>query len=92
MLELACRKLSLRVERTVVIGDTNGDMRMGKAAGAGLCIGLASQPPERGEPAELFPDADVLVESYSSLTLRRGSGAGLEHLGNSFGGEGEVQR
>lgn len=38
---LACQRLGVSPAEAAVIGDTNGDMRMAKAAGAAAAIGLA---------------------------------------------------
>lgn len=47
MLLLACERLGIPVQHTVVIGDTDGDMEMARSAGAGYRIGIG----ERGESA-----------------------------------------
>ncbi|NGZ76998.1 HAD family hydrolase [Saccharibacillus alkalitolerans] len=56
---LACERLGVRPRRTVVIGDTDGDMEMARAAGAGFKIGI-------GEPGALKL-ADLTVPSFESL-------------------------
>jgi phosphoglycolate phosphatase len=38
---LACERLGIQPGEAAVIGDTNGDMRMAKAAGAAVAIGIA---------------------------------------------------
>lgn len=38
---LACERLGIQPAEAAVIGDTNGDMRMAKAAGAAVAIGIA---------------------------------------------------
>ncbi|WP_235680256.1 HAD family hydrolase [Paenibacillus albicereus] len=65
MVELACRRLGVDPARVAVVGDTNGDMRMARAAGAGAAIGLA----EAAQAGEL-PDADVVLPSCAQLRLR----------------------
>jgi phosphoglycolate phosphatase len=73
MMELVCRKLSIDCRGAAVIGDTNGDMRMGKEAGAKLCIGLGqAESPE--EKSNYFPDADVIIGSYREIRLGGDSG------------------
>ncbi|GIP57582.1 HAD family hydrolase [Paenibacillus woosongensis] len=67
MLELACGKLSIDVQGAAVIGDTNGDMIMGQAAGARICIGLHSK---QAGAAELLPDADYIIGAYEELRLK----------------------
>lgn len=73
MMELACRKLSIDGQGAAVIGDTNGDMRMGRAAGARLCIGLG-QAGSEAAAASLFPDADIIIGAYEELRPEGGSG------------------
>jgi phosphoglycolate phosphatase len=69
MVELACGKLSLACSQVAVIGDTNGDMRMAKSAGAALAVGIAG--PDAAGINDL-PDADVVISSYSELALWEG--------------------
>ncbi|MFF2091597.1 HAD family hydrolase [Paenibacillus sp. NPDC058174] len=68
MAELACRELGLSCSQVVVIGDTNGDMRMAKAAGAVAAIGIAASTAESA--ADLLPDADWTITSYRELAIR----------------------
>ena len=42
MVELACRRLGVNVSAAAVIGDSGGDMRMARSAGAAAAIGIAS--------------------------------------------------
>ncbi|CAM4055405.1 HAD family hydrolase [Saccharibacillus endophyticus] len=56
---LACERLGVPPERTIVIGDTDGDMEMARAAGAALKIGI-------GEPGVLKL-ADLTVPSFEWL-------------------------
>ncbi|MBI3764427.1 MAG: HAD family hydrolase [Chloroflexi bacterium] len=59
-----CERLDVPPLRTVMIGDTVADMQMGRAAGSGLVIGVASGI----SPAEvLAPHADVILESVADL-------------------------
>lgn len=58
---LACERLGVRPERVVVIGDTDGDMEMARAAGAALKIGI-------GEAGTLKL-ADVTVPSFEVLLI-----------------------
>ncbi|MDQ0063927.1 HAD family hydrolase [Paenibacillus harenae] len=62
MAELACSRLGVQPARTAVIGDTNGDMLMGRAAGAALRIALAG-----GTAA--YPDASHIISGYEELRL-----------------------
>ncbi|WP_028612640.1 HAD family hydrolase [Paenibacillus harenae] len=67
MVDLACRKLSVPSSRAAVIGDSNGDMRMAKSAGAAAAIGITG-PQDTG--ADHLPDADAVISSYRELALR----------------------
>jgi phosphoglycolate phosphatase len=69
MAMLACERLGVQPAEAAVIGDTNGDMRMAKAAGAALAVGIAGAADisVRG----LLPDADSLVQSYAELSIGR---------------------
>ena len=64
MVELACRRLGVNVAAAAVIGDSGGDMRMARSAGAAAAIGIAS-----GETAGELPDADAIVASCGELEL-----------------------
>ncbi|CAM4035925.1 HAD family hydrolase [Paenibacillus alkaliterrae] len=66
MLLLACRELKLQPSRVAVIGDTNGDMVMGKSAGAAISVGL-SVSHEGDEGA--IPDADVVITTYGQMSI-----------------------
>jgi phosphoglycolate phosphatase len=65
MMEIACSRLSIACSQTAIIGDTNGDMRMGRAAGAAVTIGIAGTSNDC-----MLPDAEVVIPSFSSLRLR----------------------
>ncbi|GBF73536.1 putative haloacid dehalogenase [Paenibacillus sp. 598K] len=74
LLLLACRQLGVSPERVAVIGDTNGDMMMGRAAGAPVRIAL-EQGADSGEGS-----TDALGADGGSLGVSGGSlGAGGEH-------------
>jgi phosphoglycolate phosphatase-like HAD superfamily hydrolase len=59
-----CRSLDVAPNRAVVVGDTPADMQMGRAAGAGLVVGVLS-----GASAadELAPHADRVIASIAEL-------------------------
>ncbi|REE86522.1 phosphoglycolate phosphatase [Paenibacillus taihuensis] len=62
---LACSELDIQPTDAAIIGDTNGDMRMARFAGAAVAIGIA---PESGAAAaSKLPDADVIILSYEEL-------------------------
>ena len=58
-----CQALRTTPDRVAVIGDSPADMAMGRAAGAGLVIGVRTGI---GRDADL-PDADVIVDSVAAL-------------------------
>ncbi|MNM89569.1 Pyrophosphatase PpaX [compost metagenome] len=65
MVKLACMELGTLPEEAAVIGDSNADMQMGKAAGAAITIGYGE-----GEEARAYLlEADVLISSYLELVL-----------------------
>jgi len=54
----------LSSSKVMVIGDTTSDMKMARAAGAGLAVGVLSGV---SSPKDLIPYADVLIESVVEL-------------------------
>ncbi|WP_053372022.1 HAD family hydrolase [Paenibacillus sp. FJAT-27812] len=69
MFQLACRKLAIDCSEAAIIGDTNGDMRMGVAAGAAVTVGIADAA--MGSSAHLLlPDAKEVISHYSQLKIR----------------------
>ena len=59
-----CRELGVPASRTAVIGDSTADLRMGRAAGAGLVVGVLTGVGDRESLAGL---ADIVVESVADL-------------------------
>jgi phosphoglycolate phosphatase len=64
MAELACRELGLSPEVTIIIGDSNADMQLGKGAGLRLAVGISSM----GDEKHLI-DADVIISSFNELRI-----------------------
>lgn len=64
MLLAACATAGVAPERAIVVGDSLADMWMGRAAGAGLVIGVLSGA---GTAAVLAPHADMLLASVAEL-------------------------
>ncbi len=62
----ACKQLGVSVERTVMVGDSLTDMRMGKAAGVGLCVGVLTGPASQEDLAAL---PDVIIDSIAEIRL-----------------------
>ncbi|BCG58334.1 HAD family hydrolase [Paenibacillus sp. URB8-2] len=65
MAETACRELGALPEETVVIGDSNADMQMGRGAGLRLAIGISSA----AGTAEHLTDADIVVRDFTQLSV-----------------------
>jgi phosphoglycolate phosphatase len=59
-----CRELNVPPARAVVVGDAVADMEMGRAAGAGLVVGVLSG---LSPAALLVPHADVVIASVAEL-------------------------
>lgn len=64
MAEVACLELDVAPEGTIIIGDSNADMQMGKGAGLSLTIGISSG----GDGGHLL-DADIIISSYNELRI-----------------------
>lgn len=60
----ACRMLGVKPAEAAVIGDTLADIRMGRAAGAACCIGVASGVTT---PETLAAEADIVLESVAHM-------------------------
>ncbi len=60
----ACTHFGVPVERAVMVGDSLTDMRMGRAAGVGLCVGVLTGPASR-EELEIL--ADTILESIAEI-------------------------
>lgn len=65
MVELACRELQLQPHEVVVIGDSIGDLEMGRSAGCALTIFID----EEERFAEKPESADVMIRSFAELSL-----------------------
>jgi phosphoglycolate phosphatase len=59
-----CGRLGAAPGRTAVVGDSPADLLMGRAAGAGRCIGVLTGV---GDRASLGPLADVVLDSIADL-------------------------
>lgn len=64
MAELVCRELGLSPEETIIIGDSNADMQLGKGAGLRLAIGISAS----GDGEHLI-DADVIISGFNELRI-----------------------
>ena len=59
-----CEVVGVAPARTAVVGDAPADMRMARAAGAGLVVGVLTGV---GGRADLEPLADVVLDSVEAL-------------------------
>jgi phosphoglycolate phosphatase len=62
-----CAAVGVAPGRTAVVGDSPADLRMARAAGAGLVVGVLTGV---GERADLEPLADIIVDSVEGLLVR----------------------
>ncbi|WP_046213422.1 HAD family hydrolase [Paenibacillus wulumuqiensis] len=68
---LACQRLSVQPGHTILIGDSNADMQMGRQAELACCIGIA---PTAEAPTHL-PDADIIIHDYRELQIITADGS-----------------
>jgi phosphoglycolate phosphatase len=61
-----CERMQVEPAHTMVIGDTTSDMKMARAAGAGLAVGVLSGV---SAARDLVASADVLLESIDTLLI-----------------------
>jgi len=64
MVSTICERLKIDTSKVMVIGDTASDLKMARAAGAGLAVGALSGV---SSTKDLIPYADVLIESIDEL-------------------------
>jgi phosphoglycolate phosphatase-like HAD superfamily hydrolase len=64
MVWTVCRTLGVETGRAAVVGDAPADLAMGRAAGAGLVVGVLSGV---GRRADLEPYADLILGSVAEL-------------------------
>ncbi|WP_456277504.1 HAD family hydrolase [Bacillus sp. AK128] len=62
MVYAACEQLSVKPERTITIGDSNGDMLLGKNGNSIGCIGIVSS---LDQPVEHLLNADEVIRDYT---------------------------
>lgn len=68
MAELACYELGLNPEETVIIGDSNADMQLGKGAGLLRTIGISAS----GKDSSHLFDADIIISDFNALRITNG--------------------
>lgn len=59
-----CKRINIEPSKIMVIGDTASDMKMGRAAGVGLCVGVLSGV---SSAKDLIPHADLIFDSIDEL-------------------------
>ncbi|MCK6074986.1 HAD-IA family hydrolase [Paenibacillus silvae] len=62
---LACRELSVEAHEAMVIGDSNGDMQMGRHAGAAFTLGYCPQL----DQSSYLHEADAVIHHYDELGI-----------------------
>ena len=62
---LACDKLGVKPENTLMVGDSQGDIAMAKNAKASGVIGICGKNPQANHLAE----ADVIISDLADLKL-----------------------
>jgi phosphoglycolate phosphatase len=61
-----CEALGVEPARTAVVGDSTADLLMGRAAGAGIVVGVLSGV---GRVEDLAPHADAVIASVAELQV-----------------------
>jgi HAD superfamily hydrolase (TIGR01549 family) len=59
-----CQRMNIDPSKVMVIGDTTADLKMARAAGAGLVVGVLSGV---SSAKDLIPFADILIETVDEL-------------------------
>lgn len=67
MVEKACLELRLQPERTLMIGDSNGDMMLGKNSGMIASIGIVSDP---SLSTDHLKNADQTIRSFDEIQIK----------------------
>ncbi|WFR64913.1 HAD family hydrolase [Paenibacillus amylolyticus] len=62
---LACRELHIDPAEAVVIGDSNGDMQMGRNAGVGFTLGYCQQ----SDQGTHLVDAHAIIRHYNEISV-----------------------
>lgn len=65
MAEKACYELGITPEETVIIGDSNVDMQLGKGAGLRLAIGISANADNQLH----LIDADIIISDFNALRI-----------------------
>ncbi|TFJ92014.1 HAD family hydrolase [Lentibacillus salicampi] len=68
MVYKACMELGIHPERALIIGDSNGDMILGKKGNTVASIGIVA---ESNQTADHLIDADHIIRTYDSITIAK---------------------
>ena len=66
MLQYGCKTLEVDISKSIVVGDDDRDLLMGRNAGALACIGVLSGKAEEKD----FKHADVIVDSVADIRIK----------------------
>ncbi|HXD08693.1 MAG TPA: HAD family hydrolase [Anaerolineales bacterium] len=66
MMLTICARMKVDPSKVMVVGDTTADLKMARAAGAGLVVGVLSGV---SSAKDLIPFADVLIDSIDELHI-----------------------
>ncbi len=84
MVHAICQRMNIEPSKVMVVGDTIADLKMARAAEAGLAVGVLSGV---SNARDLAPFADVLLESVEELlTYSPMHEASKEETGNTLSG------
>lgn len=75
MIQRACTLLGVEPAETAIIGDSNGDMLMGKQAGAAVRIGIVAGGTPQEKQRILLPDAMHVITDFGELRIQSSGGA-----------------
>ncbi|GIN72520.1 haloacid dehalogenase [Bacillus sp. J14TS2] len=68
MAELACHQLGIRLDQTIVVGDSDGDMILGKKVNAVASVGIVTEP---SIGADHLINADHIIRSYQDIIINK---------------------
>src|SRR6185436_10761232 len=66
MMLTICARMKVDPSKVMVVGDTTADLKMARASGAGLVVGVLSGV---SSAKDLIPFADVLIDSIDELHI-----------------------
>lgn len=72
LVELACERLGISPANAAILGDTEHDMRMGRAAGAAVTIAVLPEESTEADvirEREVYLNADAFITSYEQCSI-----------------------